>query len=135
MLRARSYHPQTGRCANTTPRAQGVVNSPVGFFQPIPKPNVRLPAKVFLDHRVVTVAAIDALGRFQIVGTLKLDARDCLDDVHQSIDGYNLVAPEVDRLNDVAGQDRLRAFEAIIDIHKTSRLAAIAPNLDFMFAG
>src|SRR5207247_7731640 len=85
-------------------------------------------------QRVVAVAAVDSLGRLQIVRALELDPGDVFDHIHQSIDRDELAAAQIDWFEDVALEDRLRAFETIIDVHETSRLMAVTPDLDLMFA-
>src|SRR6266508_6835882 len=77
-----------------------VVNPGVSFLQPVPQPRAWLPAEMFFDQRVVAVASVDALGRFQIVTPLEFDPRDALDDVHELIDAHQFVAPQVQRLDD-----------------------------------
>src|SRR5215472_2893281 len=89
---------------------------------------------MFLDQCVIAVAAIHALWRFEIVRAFKFDSGDALNDVHKAVDGHNLVAAEVKRFNDIAGENRLGSLQAIIDIHEAAGLMPIAPNLDFMLS-
>src|SRR5213078_630963 len=58
-------------------------------------------------------------------------AGDLFDHIHQAVDGHQLVGAEVQRLLDVAVKDAIDAIQAIVDVHKASRLMAVAPDLDF----
>ena len=111
-----------------------IINPGVGFFHAIAQPRVRLPSQIFLDQRIVAVAAVDTLWRLQIIGALELNTGNVLDDIDQPVDGDNLTAAQIERFEDIAVQDGLRPFEAIINIHETAGLKAITPDLDFMFA-
>src|SRR6266567_8799507 len=111
------------------------VNPLISFLQPVAEPNAGSPSQILPDQRIVAIAAIDPLGRLQIVSAFELDARDVLHDVNQPVDRDNLAAAQVYRLADVAGHDCLGAAQAIIDVHKTARLLAAPPNLDLMIAG
>ena len=86
-----------------------VVNPGVGFFQAVPKAYTRLPAQILFDQRVVAVAAVDTFRSFEVVRALELDSSDAFYDVDQAIDGDDLVAAEVERFKNVAGENRLRA--------------------------
>ena len=112
-----------------------VVNPAISFFHAVAQPGVWRPAEQLLDFSVVAVAAINAFGRLQIIASFELDAGNLLNDVNQTVYGHEFVAAEVDWFEDIAVHDRLCAFETIIDVHETAGLMAIAPDLDFMFAG
>src|SRR5438034_2990502 len=101
-----------------------VINPAVGLFHAVTKAGAGLPAEVLPKKRVVAVATVDTLGRLQIVNALELGAGDLFNDVHQLVDGHQFAAPQVDRLEDFAVHDRLRAFEAIVDVHEAARLLA-----------
>src|ERR1043166_3721359 len=111
-----------------------VVDPRVGFFQAIAQTDVRFPVQIFFDQRVVAVAAVHALGRLEIVPALELDAGDGFDDVDEAVDRDDFAAAEVDRFEDVAVEDLLRAFQAIRDVHEAAGLIAVAPDFDLVFA-
>ena len=112
-----------------------VVDPGVGFFHAGAQSSVRFPPKIFLDEGIVAVSAIDAFGRLQIIASFELDAGNLLNDVNQTVYGHEFVAAEVDWFEDIAVHDRLCAFETIIDVHETSGLMPVTPDLNFMFAG
>src|SRR5688500_14796797 len=106
------------------------VDPAVRFFHPVAQRNRRRPTELALDQRVIAIAAADALRRIELVPALELDARDLLHDVDESIDRHQLVASQIERVGDVACHDRVRAKEAIVDVHEAARLFAVAPDLD-----
>src|SRR5262249_3808863 len=112
-----------------------IVNPTVGFFQAVAQADRWLPTEQLFDQRIVAVAAINAFRRLEIIRALQLDARDSLNDVHQSIDRYQFAAAQIDWLQNVARENRLRALQAIVNIHEAARLQTVAPNLDLMLAG
>jgi len=51
------------------------------------------------------------------------------------VDADEFVAPEVQRLDHLAVHEHLHALQAVVNVHETARLMAVAPNLNLMFAG
>ena len=47
-----------------------VVNPVVSFFHAVAQPDIRFPAEIFFDERVVTVEAIHSLGAFKLYARL-----------------------------------------------------------------
>src|SRR5207249_9147133 len=109
-----------------------VVDPGIGLLHTIAKSRIRLPAKQLPDQRIVTVAPVDTPGRTQVVTASQLDARDRFDDIDELVDGYLFTAADVDRFRDAAVHQHLRPLEAVVDVHKTARLVAVAPNLDLV---
>src|ERR1700722_10620189 len=107
----------------------------IGFLETVAETDRWSPSEIFLYEGIVTVTAVDALGGFQVVTALELDAGDALDDVHQLVDGNEFAAAEVDGFKNVAGQDGLSAFQTIINIHEAAGLVAVSPDFNFVFAG
>src|SRR5688572_11860652 len=107
-----------------------VVDPAVGPLHPVPQAYRRLPAQLPLDHGVVRIPAVDALGRPEVVRPLQLDAGDLLDDAHQLVHGDQLARAEVDRLQDLAARDGQRPMDAVVDVHERAGLRAVAPDLD-----
>src|SRR6202011_162746 len=75
-----------------------------------------------------------ALGRIELVGALEPDAGDLLDDVDQAVDADQLVAADVQGVDDVALRQPDRAVVAVVDIHERAGLLAVAPDLDLVLA-
>src|SRR6266487_3050468 len=131
-----SMHAFGQRPAGLVARAPDlVVNPTVGFFQAVPQPDAWRPAQTLFDERVVAVATVHALGRFQVIIALQLHAGDPLDEIHQLIDGDQFVAAQVERFDNLALEDGLRSFQAVVDVHEAAGLMTITPDLDLMFAG
>src|SRR5579863_7514682 len=113
-----------------------VVNPRIGLFEALPEGNVGLPVKIFLDERIVAVAAVDPLGRAEIVVALEFDAGDILGNRNEVVDGDAFAAAEVDgKVDRLAVHDGAGALHAIADVRETAPLSAIAPNFDLVFAG
>src|SRR3979490_1909273 len=111
-----------------------VVDPFVGLLHAVLETDGRRPVHQLLDQVVVAVAAAHALGRVELVGALELHAGDLLDDVDQAVDADQLVAADVERLDDVALGQADRAVGAVVDIHERAGLLAIAPDLDLVLA-
>src|SRR5262249_6000947 len=92
------------------------------------------PAQQLLDQRIVAVAPAHALGRIELVAALEPDTGDLLDDVDQPVDAHQLVAADVERLDNVARRQLERARGAVVDVHEGAGLLAVAPDLDLVLA-
>src|ERR1043166_5690925 len=64
----------------------------------------------------------------------QFDFGDVFDEVHQLIDRHQFAAPQVERFQDVTGEDGLRSLKAVIDVHETAGLMAVAPDFNFMLS-
>lgn len=122
------------RAASDDTRLGGhlVVDPTVSLLEPSAKCDRRLPAKSVEDHRVVAVATTHTRWRAEIITALESDPCDVLDEIDKPIDRDSLGATDVDRLIDVARHDLERALEAVIDIHETASLLAVAPDVDLV---
>src|SRR5260221_969089 len=113
-----------------------IINPRVRLFQTLPEGNVGLPVKILLNERIVTVPAVDPLGRIELVVALELDAGDILGHGNEIVDGDAFTAAEVDgEVDRLAVHDGAGALQAIGDVHETAPLSAVAPNFDLMPAG
>src|SRR5688572_11872539 len=113
-----------------------VLDPAVGDFKAVAQLRVRLPAEDLVDQRVVAVAAVDALGRVEVVAAFELDAADVLGDVDELVDRDAFGAAEVDRVvPGLALGDYVDALEAVGDVHERAGLLAVAPDLDLVLAG
>src|ERR1700730_11954041 len=66
---------------------------------------------------------------------LQLYAGDFFHNIDQLIDGDELAAPEIERVDVIAVHDHLCTFHTIVDPHEAARLFAVAPDLDLMISG
>ena len=57
------------------------------------------------------------------------------DQVDKTVDRDQLVGTEIDRLFDLAVHHHVDAPDAVVDVHEAAGLQAVAPDLDFPFAG
>src|SRR3982075_950646 len=115
-------------------RGHLVVDPLVGLLHAVLETDGGRPTHQLLDQVVVAVAAAHALGRIELVGALEPDAGDLLDDVDQAVDADQLVAADVQGLDDVALGQPDRAVGAVVDIHERAGLLAVAPDLDLVLA-
>src|ERR1019366_8798439 len=110
------------RCLRVVLGRKLVVNPAVRLFHAVTQSRGRLPTQILADLGVIAVATRDAARRIELVPPVELNARDVLGDVHELVDRYQLRTAEVDRFEDVRVRDRLDAPQAIVDVHKRSRL-------------
>src|SRR5258708_492432 len=111
-----------------------VVDPLVGLLHAVLETDGGRPTHQLLDQVVVAVAPAHALGRIELVGALEPDAGDLLDDVDQAVDADQLVAADVQGLDDVALGQPDRAVGAVVDIHERAGLLAVTPDLDLVRA-
>src|SRR5579862_5799043 len=93
----------------------------------------RLPAEILDYLRIVAVTAIHALWGIELILPFQLYACNLFHHIYKLIDGDEFTAAKIDRLMNVAFENGLRAFRAVINIHKAACLVAITPDLDFVF--
>ena len=74
------------------------------------------------------------LGSGQVVFAFQLDAGDLFDLGEQLVDGDQLARTQVDRRGNqvVAMRDRSMPFDAVVDVHETAGLGAVAPDGDVL---
>jgi len=106
-----------------------------GHLHPVPQRRRRLPAQLVQDHRVVRVAAVDALRLRQVVLPIQIHLDRFLDHVDQPVDRHQLVGAEINRLGDIGMHDLLRPFHAVVDVHERAGLRPVAPDHDLLVAG
>src|SRR6188472_4474955 len=94
----------------------------VGLSHAVLETDGRRPAKALLDQAVVAVATAYTFGCVQLVSARQRHAGNALDDVDQLIDGYQLVAADVQRFDDVTVHETKRPLETIVDVGKAARL-------------
>src|SRR5262245_13773136 len=121
-----------GLCEDATPRLGRhlLVDPRVGFPHPRFECDRRRPAEALPNQCVVAVAATHTLRCVELVAAYQSHAGDRFDDVHQLVDGHELLAADVQRLGDIAPHQTQRPFQAIVDIGEASRLLPVSPNLD-----
>jgi hypothetical protein len=113
-----------------------VVNPGIRFFHTGAQWDRWFPVEHFPNQSVVTVTAIYAFWRIEVVAAFQLDPGDVLYNVDQLIDGHLLRAAEIDwKIYRSAVHDVLNPLDAVIDVHETPRLLSAPPNLYGMIAG
>src|SRR5271155_829410 len=105
----------------------------IGLVHAVFQANRRLPAEILEDLRVVAVATIHALGSVELILPFQRYARNLFHHIYNLIDGDEFTAAKIDRLMNVALENGLCAFRAVIDVHEAACLLAVAPDLDFVF--
>src|SRR5262245_66415637 len=88
-----------------------LADPPVGLFHAVPQADGGSPAQLLLDQRVLAAASAHSLRRGEVVAALELPARDVFDDVDQLVDGDQFVTADVDRFDNVAGEQLPRAID------------------------
>ena len=88
--------------------------------------------KYTLNHAVITISPVHSPGCRQIIGALKLDARDLLNDVDQLINRDQLAATQINRVNELAVENHFCPFDAVVDVHEAACLISITPDLYFV---
>src|ERR1700722_11102374 len=98
--------------------------------------NAGFPAKDLLDEGVIAVASGDALRRAEIVSPLQFHAGDFLRDTDQIIDRNQFAAAKIDGSGNqfVRVHDRIDALQAVVDVHETTGLTAVTPDVDLLLA-
>src|SRR5215467_7638345 len=102
----------------------------VSLLHAVPQTNRGSPAELLLDQRVLAAASADSLRGGEVVPAFELPARDVFDDVDQLVDRDQFVTPDVDRFDDIAGDQLPRAINAVVDVHEAAGLLAIPPHFD-----
>src|SRR4030095_10738464 len=105
------------------------------FSPSLAQANRRLPSHDLLNTGVIAVPTLHAFWRAQIVSALESHAGDLFHDVHQLVNCYKFVASNVERSRYVTADHQARAFDAVVNVDKTARLMAVAPDFNFMFSG
>src|SRR5436309_3431163 len=108
------------------------MDPPVRPFHTVIEPDRRLPIQLAPNERIVAIPAPDAFRRIEQVLAPEPDLPDVLRDIHKLVDGDQLVAAEIDRIDDTALHDRGRTHQAIVNKHETARLEPVAPDFDFV---
>src|SRR6185312_16193319 len=112
-----------------------VVDPAVGLLETFSQADRRLPPEQLEDTRVVRIPPAHTLRGVQLVFPLQFEARDLLDDGDELVDGDELGAAEIDRLDDVGIGERLGPMNAVVYVHERPGLLTIAPDLDPVVAG
>src|SRR3974390_702430 len=110
-----------------------VVNPTISLFHARAKRRAGFPMQQFLDQGIVTVPAVDALRRAEIVMAFELDAGNLFSNVDELVDGNRLARTKVDGVENIRLHNQVDPFQAIVDVHEAAGLLATAPNLDVVF--
>ena len=86
-----------------------------------------------LDEGVIAVAASNTLRGIRSMVALQFDTSNIFDHADQIIDRDQFTGTQVDGCSDqvIAVHDHVDAFDAVVDVHETAGLVAVAPNVDF----
>src|SRR4051794_25391756 len=87
-----------------------------------PQANSRFPAEGGLYRCVVAVATADTLRRLEVVAARELNPCDFLRDIDETVYRHQLGAAQVNGVTHVGVHDRLRAVEAVVDVHEAAGL-------------
>src|SRR5216110_3154074 len=100
----------------------------------MPQPNIQscvwLPIKDRFYERVITISTGHTARSVDIIFALQFHATDLFNLRYQIVNQHEFARTKIDRYRDqiVTMHDHIDPFHTIVDIHKTARLAAIAPD-------
>src|SRR6185437_12669202 len=103
----------------------------IGLLHSLAKTDSRLPSETVENHRVVAVTAVYTFRSIKIISSLKANAGDLLHYVDKAVNGHQFAGTQIDGLCDIAVHDHLRSLYTVVDIHKTSCLLSVSPDVDY----
>src|SRR5438093_3169458 len=117
-------------CTRASRILHSIVDPSVSPLEPFLERYIGFPTEPLPDQSVVAVPPPNALRRTRVVAALKLDSGYVLHDPDQLVDGHELGAADIERLDHIALHEKVRPVDAIVDKREAARLLTVAPDLD-----